>query len=186
MLLSFVTILNIYGCERAEQKKSANYPDALILLPNATNVKYYELGGSLQLTYKVKVDYPASNVIEAISNKLGQDKWHILKEDFLNPGSSSSHVGGWYSYENATKSPTQIDHLWKADWENQAGDIVTYVFLYQYGKNERKDLNNLTVYGIFISSPLAKQSRAEIEELIKKRNQKKKDRFSNKINTADR
>jgi len=173
ILLSFVTILIISGCEKTEQKKPANYPDALILLPNATNIKYYELGGSLQLTYKVKADYPATKVIETISNKLNQDKWHILKEDFLNPGLSSSHVKGWSSYENVTKSPTQIDHLWKADWENQLGDIVTYVFLYQYGKKESKDLNNLTVYGIFISAPLAKQSRAEIEELTKKGNQKK-------------
>lgn len=173
MLLSFVTILSISSCEKAEQKKPANYPESLILLPNATNVKYYEVGGSLQLTYKLKVDYPAAKVIEVISNKLKQDKWHILKEDFLNPGFSSSHVSGWSSYENATKSPTQIDHLWKADWENQSGDIVTYAFLYQYGKKESKDLNNLTVYGIFISAPLAKQSRAEIAELMEKGNQGK-------------
>ena len=173
MLFSFIALLCISGCGGAEQKRPVNYPDALILLPNATDVKYYELGGSLQITYKIKADYPAASVIEGISNKLKQDNWHILKEDFLNPGSPSSHVSGWSSYENATKSPTQIDHLWKADWENKSGDIVTYAFLYQYGKKENKDLNNLTVYGIFISAPLAKQSRAEIAELMKKSNQEK-------------
>lgn len=169
ILLSLVIILNICGCGKSEQKKPMNFPDALILLPNATNVKYYEIYGSLQLIYKMKADYPAADVIEAISAKLKQDKWEVLKQDFLNPGISSSHVSGWSSYKDARKKPTQTVHQWLGDWENESGDILRYGFTYQYENNEHKDLTNLTVIAIFIPAPLAKQGREIVNEYRKKR-----------------
>jgi hypothetical protein len=173
ILLSFFAIINFYSCDKSHEGKPPNYPDALILLPNATDVKHYNIGGSLQLTYKIKEDYPANKTIEAISNKLRQDKWNALKEDYLNPGLPSSHVRGWTSYEDATKNPHQTVNAWQADWENQAGDIVTYIFWYRYGKNERPNLKNLTTYAVFVSAPLAKQNREAVLEFTKKHNAEK-------------
>jgi hypothetical protein len=53
-LLSLVAIAYFAGCDKSFDKKPRNYPDALILLPNAKEIKYYELGGSFQLTYKIE------------------------------------------------------------------------------------------------------------------------------------
>jgi hypothetical protein len=161
------------GCDKSFDKKPKNYPDALTLLPNATEVKYYELGGSFQLTYKIATEYPAADLIATISNQLKQGNWQPLKEDYLNPGLSSSHVRGWTSFQDGTKKPPQIVHQWLADWENQAGEVVRYGFRYQYESERRQDLRHLTVIGIFIPAPLAKQTREEALESTKKHNTEK-------------
>jgi len=173
ILLSFFAIINLYSCDKSHEGKPPNYPDALILLPNVTNVKHYNIGGSLQLTYKIEEDYPANKTIEAISNKLRQDKWNALKEDYLNPGLPSSRVRSWDSYEDVNKNPHQTVNVWVADWGNQAGDIVRYSFWYRYKINERQDLKNLMVYAIFIPATLAKQTREEALNFTKKHNVEK-------------
>jgi hypothetical protein len=173
-LLSFAAIVYFAGCDKSFDKKPKNYPDALILLPNAKGVKYYELGGSFQLTYKIATEYPATDSIATISNQLKQNNWIALKEDYLNPGLSSSHVRGWTSFKDSTKKPPQIVHQWIADWENQTGEVIRYWFLYQYESGKPKDLRHLTVTAIFIPAPLAKQTREEaLEEFIKKHNAEK-------------
>ncbi len=172
-LFSFVAIAYFGGCDKSPGKKPENYPDALILLPNATEVKYYRLGGSFQLTYKIATEYPAADLIATISNQLKQSNWHALKEDYLNPGLSSSHVRGWSLFEDGTKKPPQTVHQWLADWENQTGEVVRYGFRYQYEIGKTKDLRHLTVIAIFIPAPLAKQTREQALEFSKKSNAKK-------------
>ena len=56
-------------------KKPPNYPDALILLPNASEIRYYELAGTYQLTYRVSVEYPAKPAIATISEELKRLIW---------------------------------------------------------------------------------------------------------------
>jgi len=172
-LLSLVAIAYFAGCDKSLDKKPKNYPDALILLPNATEVKYYELGGSSQVTYKVSADYPAADLIATISNQLKQSNWNALKDDYLNPGLSSSHVRGWSLFEDGTKKPPQTVHQWLADWENQTGEVVRYGFRYQYESGKTKDLRHLTVIAIFIPAPLAKQTREQALEFGKKSNAEK-------------
>jgi len=154
-------------------KKPPNYPDALILLPNASEIRYYELAGTYQLTYRVSVEYPAKPAIAAISEELKRLNWAPLGEDYLNPGLSSSHVRGWTSFEDATKKPRQTVHQWLADWENQTGEVVTYGFRYQYESGKTEDLRHLTVIAIFIPAPLAKQTREQALEFTKKHNAEK-------------
>jgi hypothetical protein len=167
-LLSLVAIAYIAGCDRSFDKKPKNYSDALILLPKATEVRYYELGGSFQLTYKIATEYPAADLIATISNQLKQGNWQPLKEDYLNPGLSSSHVRGWTSFQDGTKKPPQIVHQWLADWENQAGEVVRYGFRYQYESGKTKDLKDLAVIAIFMPASLAKQTREKALEFTKK------------------
>jgi len=168
--LAFFATAYLCGCDKAPQKKPENYPDALILLPNATEVKYYQLYGSFQLAYKVKVDYPAADSIATISNELKQGNWNALNEDYLNPGLSSSHVRGWSSFIDGTKKPPQIVHQWIADWENQAGDIVRYGLRYQYENEKHRDLKHLTVIAVFSPVSLVKQKREQALEFQKKYN----------------
>ncbi len=169
-LLSFVTIAHFTGCDKSFDKKPKNYPDALILLPNATEVRYYELGGSFQLTYKIAAEYPATDMIAEISSRLKQSNWHVLNEDFLNPRLPSSHVRGWTLFEDSTKKPSRTIHQWLSDWENQTGEVVRYGFLYQYESGKTKDLRSLTVIAIFMPASLAKQTREEALEFTKKNN----------------
>ncbi len=169
-LLSLITIVYFAGCDKSFDKKPENYPDALILLPNATKAKYYELGGSFQLTYKIAAEYPAADLIAAISTQLQQGNWHALKEDYLNPGLSSSHIRGWSSFEDGTKTPPQTVHQWLADWENQTGGVVRYCFQYRYESGKSKDLRHLTLTAVFMPAPLAKQTREEVLEFLKKHN----------------
>jgi hypothetical protein len=168
ILILFIAVASFSGCDKSLEKKPPNYPEALILLPNAIDVKYYPLGGSFQLTYKIKANYPATELIETISTKLKQDKWNALKEDCLNPGLPSGHIRGWTSFEDATKKPTQTVHQWLADWENESGDILRYGFQYRYEKNKNENLNNLIVTAIFIPVTLAKQGRDAANEFKKK------------------
>jgi hypothetical protein len=170
LLLSLVAIGYFGGCDKSFDRKPKNYSYALILSPNATEVKYYELGGSFQLTYKTVNEYPVADLIATISNRLKQDNWQPLKEDYLNPGLSSSHVRGWTSFEDGTRKPPQIVHQWLADWENQAGEVVRYVFQYRYEIGKPKDVEHLTVTDIFMPAPLAKQTREEALEFTKNHN----------------
>ena len=168
ILISFIAILSLFGCDNSQQKKPHNYPESLIILSNATNIKYYEIEGSLQLAYKLKAAYPATTVIEQISYKLKQDNWKALEKDFLNPGISSSQVTGWSSFEDATKIPSETVHLWIADWQNKSGDILRYGFQYRYEKNKKEDLSNLIVNAIFIPAAFVKEDLKSMEKYNQK------------------
>jgi hypothetical protein len=166
-LLSLFAVTYIAGCDNSLDKKPENYPDALILLPNATDVKYYKLGGSFQLTYKIETDYPAADLISSICNQLKQGNWYPLKESYLNPGVSASHVTGWSSFEDKREKTPQTVLQWIGDWENKAGDVVTYGLSYKYDTGKNKDIKHLTVTGIFMPAPLAKKTREEALEFHK-------------------
>jgi hypothetical protein len=172
-ILLFVVLASFCGCHKPPAKRPENYPQALILPPSATEVKYYQLGGTFQMTCKVRTDYPAADLIALISNELKQLNWQALKEDYLNPGLSSSHVRGWSSFVGGTKEPNQIVDQWLSDWENQAGEIVRYGLRYQYESVDRKDRRHLTVTAIFVPAPLVKQMREQALEFREKYNTEK-------------
>jgi hypothetical protein len=157
---------------RTFDKKPGNYPDALIQLNNGTGVKYYELGGSLQMTYKILADYPATEVIETISNHLEKSKWYPMKEDFMNPG-RQIEAPEWTTFEDETNKPTQTVHQQILHWENQIGEVVIYWFFYRYESGKTKDLKNLTVTGVFCSAPLVQKTREWALEFHKKNNGEK-------------
>ena len=116
-----------------------NHSKAFITLKNAEGT-FYDIrdGGSIQYSYRLKADYPASSVLKEISSQLEAGGWQPLKEDILNPGQPSSHVKGWSNYEDASRPPTKIRYQWMGSWEDKYGNIVTYIFLYQYPKSEKK------------------------------------------------
>jgi hypothetical protein len=86
---------------------------------------------SFWVTYTVKRKYPAIDVIDEISSRLKKLGWRPLKDDWLNPGSPTSHVTGWTEFVDATpaSAPQHVDQ-WRAQWENDDGEIVLYNFSY--------------------------------------------------------
>lgn len=140
-------------------KKPSSFPDDLILLPGAKNIRYYELGGSFQLIYEITSDYPATETIKTISEELGKRRWHPLKEDYLNPGVASSHAIGWTDFQDLTRTPLRQVHQWLADWENEQGAVLIYGLRYEYEYGKAKDLKNLMVISIFVPPDIAKQQR---------------------------
>lgn len=141
---------------RMFEDKPQNYPDCLIQLSNATEVGYYQLGGTYQLKYSLTVQYPATEAIAEISNELKRLNWKPLPEDDLNSGLASSHVLGWSQFEDGTKNPQETVHQWLADWDNVSEDVVTYVFRYRYKTQGRQDFKTMSVVAIFTPASVRK------------------------------
>jgi len=141
------------------ERKPADYPDALISLPGARNVRYYQLGGTFHLEYEIVCKYPAMEVIKTISDKLAGNAWKPLRDDWLNPGLPSSHVTGWTHFGDISAKPEREVHQWLADWENEKGELVVYGFVYQYERGKAKDLDYLEVIAIFVPTKIAQQER---------------------------
>jgi hypothetical protein len=142
-----------------------NKSKALIILKNAEGT-FYDLrdGGSIQLSYKLIADYPASSVLTEISTQLEGAGWHPLKEDFLNPGQPSSHVRGWSNFEDASRAPTKIGYSWMGSWEDKYRNIVTYIFIYQYPKNKKRNLSVLQIHEIYEPASLVDLTKQEIKK----------------------
>lgn len=164
---SLIFLIIVFGISHvnAENDKSLNFSDALIVLPAAQNVRHVKFEGTDQLSYKLIVDYPADKIIRAISENLESKGWDAMEEDYLNPGLPSSHVKGWTSFIDATKQPERCVHQWLAQWENKRHDIAWYAFRYEYPKDKSPDMKTLYVYSVFIPAPLVKAAK---EHLLQK------------------
>jgi len=159
LLLLAPLILSLSEMSGAADQDPAAHSDALIVASGAKSVRYVKYEGTDQVSYQLQADYPAHHVIETISQSLKEKGWEPLKEDYLNPGLPSSHVRGWTSFIDATKSPERSVHQWGAQWQNEAQDIVSYALIYEYPRGKTPNLKSLQVYASFIPAPLAKAAR---------------------------
>lgn len=174
VLLVFLTcIIFLTNCSRQSSQNPNDYSDALIVIPSATKVHYYrKVGGIDQVTYQLKEEYPASNIISEISEKLEKNGWQPLEEDFLNPGLPSSHVRGWTDFVDGTRKPEIKVHQWLAQWKDKQVNIVAYVFLYEYTINDRPNLSTLKVYASYFPTSIVKLMLEEIKKDNIRRNKK--------------
>jgi hypothetical protein len=125
---------------------SENTQAALIVLGGATMVRRDPGAyGSYHVAYGLTAPHPATNVIQQISSRLNALGWKPLNDDWLNAQLPSSHVRGWTEFGDRTTSPVQRVHLWKAQWQDQAGNIVDYSFRYSYPMSGAPNLNSLWV-----------------------------------------
>jgi hypothetical protein len=164
LIACFVLLSLLVGCKNS-QPKIYNHSKAFIILKNAEET-FYDLrdGGSIQLSYKLKEDYPASSVLKEISTQLSAAGWQPLKEDFLNPGQPSSHVKGWSNFEDASRSPTKIRYSWMGSWEDKYGNIVTYILIYEFPKNKKKNLSDLQIHEIYEPASLVALIKQELKK----------------------
>jgi hypothetical protein len=164
LIVSFVLLTLLTGCKDT-RPKIYNHSKAFVILGNAEDT-FYDLqdGGSIQLSYKIKENYPATSAIKQISGQMEANGWKLLKEDYLNPGLPSSQVKGWSDFEDASRPPTRIVHQWMGDWEDKYGNIVRYAFIYQYPKNKDKNLSVLQIHEIYTPASLVNLIKQEIEK----------------------
>jgi hypothetical protein len=120
----------------------------LIPLKGASKVRHDEgWGNSLHVAYGLNEKYPAQDILSQIGGRLKKLGWEPLKEDWLNPGTPSSHVTGWSEFMDEQMSPVRHVHQWLGQWKNGTGDVVIYAFTYSYPRKGKQDLQSLWING---------------------------------------
>jgi hypothetical protein len=132
----FVLLVLVAVCAAVETSEpglaeAGGKSDAIVVYPNATDVHFSKYGLADQVTYRVRAKFPATPVIDWISQKLREAGWKPLTNDFLNPDLPSSLMRSWQDGLLAPKKPWVCVHQWIGDWEDRSGDIVNYAFRYK-------------------------------------------------------
>jgi hypothetical protein len=129
-----------------------------MLYPDATSIRFETRGSIDLLSYHVSSKFPATQVIDWISDKLQKTGWEPLKYDFLNPNLPSSHVTGWTYFLHGIKDPTVCVHQWLGDWKDASGNIVRYGFRYKQVGCSTLALTDLEVDGWYTPADVARQT----------------------------
>ncbi len=156
LIFIVLIVVTLLGCQTKSIQDPKNYSDSLIVLSGATNINYAKVNKTDQVTYNLKADYPAAEIINQLLKKLGNMGWTPLNEDFLNPGLPTSFVRGWSDYEDISKKPNMKVHSWLSDWQNRNGDVLVYGLRYQYPINAQPDMSSMNIVAIFIPVDVAK------------------------------
>lgn len=165
LILGLCVSSHISGCRGRSSQSTAGYSDSLLVYPGAKSVNFSKYKGTGQVTYRVREEFPASNVLTFISHQLEEKGWEPLQYSYLNSDIPSSRIRGWTEFVDSRKPTEQIVHQWSADWKDPSANIVTYVLRYNYPKGQRANLTDLEVVGIYMPAPLAKQGREAARKL---------------------
>ena len=152
LLIKFSIIFCIFfsACQ-----SSMKTPSTLIELPNAIDPSYQQSDdGIFQLTYKLKAQYPAKDIIYKISKQLGTNGWQQLSRDYFNSSLTSSHVQGCTNFIATKNNPHQKVYQWRAQWDDTKDTIVGYEFTYNYPKDKTPDLSELKIRAYHIPAAL--------------------------------
>lgn len=139
-------------------------PAALIQLEGAKEIKKYSLSGMDVMEYKLKVEYPAKNIIGDVSKQLEGTGWKPLPYLFLYPKYKSSNVEGWSVFPDPPKKAARMIYEWSGNWQDAGRNVVIYTFRYvdPYEKYTHSVFtlkpgnSELMVTGIFMSEDVAK------------------------------
>jgi len=99
-------------------------------VPGASEVEASGGDGVYGVSYRVDAAYPAAEVLASIEGSIPPE-WTPRKEDLFNPGIPTSHVRGWTSYKDLTTNPESFVHAWQSEWENEAGELLSYNLIYR-------------------------------------------------------
>ena len=129
------------------------------IAPGAENVRCYMLGESYQVSYSVKVHYPAMDLIDSMANSMISKGWERLIYDPLNPGDELSFVAeaeksevmkhfGWphsrkdFSEAWKCEETKYFDwpHRWMDFWQDKSGNVVHYRYDYDCDTEELKKM----------------------------------------------
>lgn len=165
--IGFIGGLLVLICVPSYAMDANKYSDSLIIVSGAKEVRYEKFGGTDQVLYIVKDNYPAQSSLAEINKKLSFKGWKPLSEDYLNPGEPSSHVRGWTSGIDAQKAQRKVVYQWLAQWENSRHDILWCVLRYTFPEKGQEDLNTLRVVMRFIPAKIAAATRKQADEFLK-------------------
>lgn len=172
IVIFFCVFFSAISCAEKNSQSASDYSDALIILKKASNVKYYKLNGTDQISYKLIAQYPAEDEILDLNNRLKRKGWNSLKKDWLNPEIPTSHERGWTKFIDGTKNPNLEVYSWKSDWTNEKEDILSFALRYSYPVKTKSNMMALNVIGIYLPSEMAKKSLAQVNEYKKSTGEK--------------
>ena len=161
----FFFTCNSSWCQQSPNDDGRTTASFFVVVPGATGVKQSIFQGKDEIIYRVQSEYPANDVLSAISARLKKVGWEPLKEDWLNPGLPSSHIRGWTYFEDEATRPATSVRAWGAQWKNGAHDILEYNLEYRCPGNlcsSTYDLHDLRVVAIRVPADLAKRIKAAI------------------------
>jgi hypothetical protein len=121
--------------------------------PGSNVIRSVQQADGAGVEYEVSVPYPSEPVLAFITAHVPAD-FHPRKEDFMNPGIPTSHVRGWTSYGDLTTQPPSWVHHWAGEWEDSAGNILSYDLMYRSPDTagvERPTTTKLHVAGQYYS-----------------------------------
>lgn len=124
---------------------------ALVVLPEARNVRCETSPEQQELVYEVSEPWPATQAIETIKNTLQAQGWKPILNDFLNPGVPSSHVVGWQSYQEDDSRVRQ----WLGQWNNEQGQVAWYALTYRTAQEGEVALMDLKVQAVLLEASVA-------------------------------
>ncbi len=117
----------IFACANAEPVAAVAPKPYLAPYPGSRVTSAAGVDG---IAYEIDEPYPAERVLRFIKSRVPAE-FRPRAEDFMNPGIPTSHVRGWTSYEDGTTQPSSSVHQWQAEWEDAAGNILTYSLQYR-------------------------------------------------------
>ena len=154
--LLFAAVLAI-GCARVQNAPPHVDSPALLILDGAQRVQH-TTGPQEVVTYDIQEVCPAPHTIAEITRHLEQVGWEPLKEDFLNPGISTSLVRGWANYQDDVRH--QYVWQWQGQWQSATGEIATYDLKYTNAGGDTRCAGPLHVAAFALSAEAAKAFRS--------------------------
>jgi hypothetical protein len=111
---------------------TSSLPQVLAPLADAREIQQKVVPGhGAGVSYTIQAEYPALNVVNEIVTRAAVSGWEPLSEDFFNKGIPTSHVRGWTSYLDLSRSPQAAMHQWQSGWRNADGDLLEYSLWYR-------------------------------------------------------
>jgi hypothetical protein len=105
-----LALLVSFGCS-ARQVAPPSLPKEIVVPSGATKINpESHRNGTTGVTYELNMRYPAMPLLEQIYKALPSPEWQPLKDDWLNPGTPSSHSRGWMNYSDGTRRPEAEVH----------------------------------------------------------------------------
>lgn len=128
---------------------------------NAEKVNYYTLGGAYQVSYNVKICFPAAAFIDKMVKAMSQREWKRLEFDHNNPEIKLNHAkkpAEWSYFIDASKKTQEDVWQWIDDWKDSSGNIIRYLLMYRtaresnlkeqryFKRPEKCELKVVTIY----------------------------------------
>lgn len=114
--------------------------DVLLVAPGARDVRYIHAAPDL-LTYRVEVEYPATDVVAVICGELEQKGWHPLSGC---PGENE-----WKKFGPGGTMP----YRWQSFWSDNNGNYVNYYLEYDEPAKRGRTPRTLKVQAYFVRIP---------------------------------
>ena len=140
--------VNIFQVARPDRSPDLDSLEVLAVPENAKNVsRLVAPDKSIHVSYELAQEYPAMQTIEHISTRLVRFGWEPLRNDWLNPGITSSHIRGWTEHVDATETSPSRRLTWRGQWKDRIGNVVEYTFMYDIPPKGRQSLDLMRVHG---------------------------------------